>query len=83
MCQTLGHRPALFYLILIRSLYAGINYHYLQFAGKETEAQMEVKYYLPRATKLVTVDLGFDPLAFLIHVTLKHPAQWCIKRRHY
>lgn len=58
MCQTLGHRPALFYLILIRS-----SYHYPQFAGKEKEAQMEVKYYLPRATKLAKVDLGFDPLA--------------------
>lgn len=60
MRQTLGDRPALFYLILVRSLHAGINYHYPQFASKEKEAQMEVQYCLPGATKLVKVDLGSD-----------------------
>ena len=63
MCQTVGDRPALFYLILLRSLHAGINYHYPQFASKEKEAQMEVQYYLPRATKLGKAALGFDSLA--------------------
>lgn len=40
------------FLTLTKPLNAGINCHYLQFAGKETEAQMKVKY-LPKATKLL------------------------------
>lgn len=63
---------ALFYPILIKSLYAGINCHHPHFAGKKTEAQMEIQQLL-EVTKLLRGGVRIRFVSLLGQETMSSP----------